>query len=336
MATYSAALLNEHAPDELATIARAVDADPAYDNLFVADERLYRNPYAQLAVVARETDSVGIGTGVTNPYTRHPAITAAAIATVDELSGGRAFLGLGAGSPMVLDPLGIPQLAPIGAVREATEAIRRLQDGESVTLEREAFSMHDASLDFAPRRRVPVYVAGRGPQILTLAGHVGDGAIAGAGLASVAGMAYAMEHIRRGAEIAGREPDGIDVVCWAFLSIAHDRGAALDAVAEIVVRIVQAVPLPTLEAIGIPTQDAERVKAAGDAGQLSAGALRQLLSREVAAQFSIVGTPEECRAHVGRLLDAGVSHVAVLPFSNDAGGTLDTLEAFSGEVITEV
>lgn len=334
MATFSAALINEHTPAELRSIARAVE-DAGYDTLFVADERLYKNTYAQLATVAAHTETVRIGTGVTNPYTRHPAVTASAIATIDELSVGRAVLGLGAGSPMALGPMGIPQTNPVGTVRDAAEVIRQLHDGEIVTHSRDEFTLDGASLDFEPNRRVPVYVAGRGPQLLTLAGHVGDGAIAGAGLASVAGMEYAFEHVRRGADIGDRDADEVDVVCWAFLSMADDRTVALDAVADIVARIVRAVPQPTLEAIGVGAEDAERVKAAAPVDDLSPAELREVLPREVAEQFSIVGTPEECRDHVGRLIDAGVSHVAVLPFENEANDVLDNLDRFATEVVEE-
>src|SRR5215472_1719211 len=68
-----------------------------YGHLWVADERLMRNVYACLTVAALNTHRIGLGTAVTNPYTRSPALTAAAIATVDELAGGRVILGLGAG-----------------------------------------------------------------------------------------------------------------------------------------------------------------------------------------------------------------------------------------------
>ena len=110
---FSVGLLNEYDPNELVRIAKIVDGDKKYKNLFIADERLYKNTYAQLAIVADATRRVGIGTGVTNPYTRHPTLTAAAISTISEISGGRAILGLGAGSHMVLNPLGISQTNPI-------------------------------------------------------------------------------------------------------------------------------------------------------------------------------------------------------------------------------
>lgn len=336
MVTFSAALLNEHERDELVRIARAVDAELAYENMFVSDERFFRNTYAQLALAAEHTESIGLATGVTNPYTRSPAFTAAAIATIDELSDGRAFLGLGAGSPMVLDPIGIEQRDPIGTVKDAVAAIRDLQTGRSVTSERDEFELHDVRLDFEPERSVPMYVAGRGPQILSLGGHVGDGVIAGAGLTSVEGMEYAMERVAVGAERGGRSLDELDVVCWAFLSIAEDRDVALDAVTPLVARIVQAVPTKTLEAIGVPPSDAERVKELDDVDAASPTLLREEVSRDVVEQFSIVGTPEQCLDHVERLVDIGVEHVAVLAFENADDDVRGILNTFSTEVASVI
>src|SRR5690242_937218 len=90
------ASLVEVAMPELAGRATAWESD-GFDDIWVPDERLLRNVYVSLTTIANATERVTIGPAVTNPYTRHPATTAAAIATIDELSGGRATLALGAG-----------------------------------------------------------------------------------------------------------------------------------------------------------------------------------------------------------------------------------------------
>ena len=82
------ASLVERPMGELAERARAFESF-GYDDIWVPDERLLRNAYVSLAAVAGATSRVGLGTAVTNPYTRHPVITAAAIATIDELSAWR-------------------------------------------------------------------------------------------------------------------------------------------------------------------------------------------------------------------------------------------------------
>jgi len=333
MPTFTASLANHHDPAYLVAAVREIDRHLGYDNFFVGDERLNHNTYALLTLAAQHSEEIGLGTGVTNPYTRHPAMTAAAMATLDTVSDGRAHLGLGGGSGIGLDPLGFDQADPIGTVRDAIKVIRGLLDGEAVTLERPEFSVDGADLDVEPVSDVPVYVAGRGPHILGLGGFRGDGVLAGAGLASVDGMAYAREKIADGARKADRDLSDIDIVCWAFLSIADDRGAALDGVNPLVGRIVDKTPLPALEAIGIDPESARQVKAIDDVAALSPSELREHVPREVTEQFAIAGTPEECRAHVERLREAGVDHFGLLAFDNEECDERQNLELFSEAVI---
>jgi 5,10-methylenetetrahydromethanopterin reductase len=153
------ASLVEHPMPELAQRAGALE-ELGYDDIWVPDERLMRNVYVSLAAVAGATTHVGLGTAVTNPYTRHPTLTAASIATIDELSGGRATLAMGAGGG--LGAYGIERRSPVQALREATDIIRRLTSGETVTWQGELFRLNGAHLDFPALRRVPVYLAARG------------------------------------------------------------------------------------------------------------------------------------------------------------------------------
>jgi 5,10-methylenetetrahydromethanopterin reductase len=336
MPTFTASLANHADPEEVVKAVRHIDRNLGYDNLLIGDERLNHNTYSLLTLAARNSTDLGLGPGVTNPYTRHPAMTAAAIATLDRVSEGRAHLGIGGGSGIGLDPLGYEQDDPVGTLSDAIRIIDRLLAGETVSAERSEFSVEDADLDVTPVSDVPVYVGGRGPHMLGLGGFRGDGVLAGAGLASVEGMAYAREKIAAGARKAGRTLEEIDVVCWAFLSIADDREVALDGVNPLVARIVDKTPLPALEAIGIDPELAERVKSIGDVRNLSASERRAAIPRAVTEQFAIAGTPTECREHVTRLREAGVDHVGLLAFDNQEGDELDSIELFSQEVIEEL
>ncbi len=90
-------LLNaEHEHQRLIAYARRAE-ELGFQTLWYADERFYREPYVGLAACALATSRIRLGPAVTDPYTRHPALTAAAIASLDELSGGRAVLGYWAG-----------------------------------------------------------------------------------------------------------------------------------------------------------------------------------------------------------------------------------------------
>src|SRR5512145_3535936 len=102
---------------EMAALAARAEA-LGYDDVWLADERFFREVYASLAAFAAGTTRVRLGRCVTDPYSRHPALTAMAIATLDELSGGRAVLGIGAGISGFAE-LGIRRERPSRALREA-------------------------------------------------------------------------------------------------------------------------------------------------------------------------------------------------------------------------
>ena len=103
----------------------AVEAERlGFDRCWVYDEGLAtRDLYVTMTAIAQATSRLEIGPGITNAYTRHPGQTAAAIATLDELSGGRAFLGLGAGGSLTLDPLVLGRVHPLETVHQTLSLI---------------------------------------------------------------------------------------------------------------------------------------------------------------------------------------------------------------------
>ena len=115
-------------------VALAVTAERLdFDRCWVYDEGLAtRDVFVTMSAIAAATSTLQIGTGITNPYTRHPAQTASGIASLDELSGGRAFLGIGAGGSLTLDPLDIERQRPLTAVREIIEVCRSTM-GEAIS-----------------------------------------------------------------------------------------------------------------------------------------------------------------------------------------------------------
>lgn len=103
------------------------------DEVCIGDEGpVFRDPFAVLAAAAARTRQVRLGVAVTNPYLRHPAVTASAMMTVAELTGGWVVLDLGAGGGVALDPVGIPRLEPLRRTREAVRIARAVAAGQQV------------------------------------------------------------------------------------------------------------------------------------------------------------------------------------------------------------
>jgi len=154
----------------------AVNAERiGYDYCLVADEGFHPDIYACLGAIARETNRITIGP-VTNGYTRHPAVTAAAIATVNELSDGRAFVALVAGGSMVLDPMGIDRDRPYRVLRDTVQVMKALWSGESVTWQGDVHRLSDAQLH-SGSHSIPIWISSRGPLLLKLAGREADGVL---------------------------------------------------------------------------------------------------------------------------------------------------------------
>src|ERR1700757_5082721 len=116
-----------------------------YDTVWLADERFYREIYSCLTHFAGHTSKVLLGPCVTDPFSRHPALTAMAIATLDEISGGRAILGIGAGVSGFRE-LGVNAERSAVAIREAVELIRQLLAGQNVTVSGQQVSFHGGRL----------------------------------------------------------------------------------------------------------------------------------------------------------------------------------------------
>jgi 5,10-methylenetetrahydromethanopterin reductase len=309
-----------------------------YGWLWVNDERLERDPFTVLAAMAQRTARIRLGPGVTNPYSRHPALVAAAMATLDELSGGRAVLGLGAGGTNHR-ALAVERAAPVAALREAVELIRALWAGATVTVEGRVVRAHEAQLDFpAPRPRLPVYIGARGPRVLELAGRLADGVIVG-NVATRQGWDYALPRIAAGAASAGRELADIRLTAWLYACVADDDEAALDAIRPMAATSL-VTSRPVLGELGIEMPpDFQRAMEARDwsLARESVAKASGALPAELVRRFGLAGTPETCRRRLRELLDAvpEISQVTIVPFAPAGGSVAETARRFIDGVALE-
>ncbi|MBK8021166.1 MAG: LLM class flavin-dependent oxidoreductase [Chloroflexi bacterium] len=220
---YGLLLLGEHGLDRLLKLAHFAE-DNQFQHLWYADEKFFRDPYVSLTYLAQHTSRIKLATCVTDPYTRHPALSAMAMASLDEVANGRAVLGIGAGSSG-LHAMNLHQTKPVVALREAIGLIQQLWAGETVTVEGEVVSFHGGELNFKARPDIPVVIATSGRQILRLAGEVADGVMLG-DLASARVITAAMAEVKRGAERAGRSLDNVKFFSRANLILSDDPAAA--------------------------------------------------------------------------------------------------------------
>jgi len=331
-----ALLLQHDAPSRLVDRAQLVEA-AGYEHLWLADERFFREVYASLTLCALHTRRVTLGPCVTDPYSRHPALTAMAVATLDEISGGRAALGLGAGISGFAQ-LGIVRRRPARAMAEAIEVIRRLLRGETVHLRGKVVHFEGGRLDFAPARpELPIYVASNGPLGQKAAGISADGAIMeGCGTADEARALRA--RIEAAAGAAGRSPVDVELVARLDACIDDDGGAARDVLRPQVAKKLGGghLKFATLAAQGLDLPAAAKALLTTVRYGVGVSPFLALLPHVTDAMvdaITLAGTVEEAAEHVARLGRAGIGQVLIHPFAPPGGTIDDTIMRFGREVL---
>lgn len=175
--------------DDIANLA-ALAEQLSFDGFWLADSQsIFRDAFGALVLAASRTSSIELGTAVTNPVTRHPAVVAGAAATLDELSGGRAMLGVGVGDSAV-HTLGLKP-AKLRELEEWTHAVRALLAGGTG-----AWHGNETRLTWWSKE-VPIWFASTGPKSLELAGRVADGVLFQVG-AHPDLVRYGLRHIEKG------------------------------------------------------------------------------------------------------------------------------------------
>jgi 5,10-methylenetetrahydromethanopterin reductase len=295
----------EFVPDEsvlkIGYVAKLAE-DAGFKNIWITDHYNNRDVWTTLAVLSLLTNKISLGTGVTNPYTRNAAITASSIASINELSGGRAILGIGPGDKATFDKMGIDWDKPLSRVKETVLAIRAFLAKEQVS----QAGFKGAQMSFTTSK-IPIYIGAQGPKMLELAGAISDGVLINASHPD--DFKFAVPMIRAGAEKAGRKPEDVQVCAYASFSADKDPAKAVNASKIVVAFIVAGSPENVLERHGIGMDEARAISDAISRFDFK-GAMDGVTPRMTEA-FSISGAPADCRARIDELLSTGVTQIVV-------------------------
>lgn len=281
--------------------ARAVESYPFHE-LTVHDVVWWRPVWPILTLIAEHTERVLVGPDVTHPYLRHPADTAACVAAIDELSGGRAVLGLGAGS--MLEPLGLAADKPLVAVRETAELVQRLLARGREPYVGALFRAEPQAQFFwePPRPRVPTFVGAFAPRMVSEAPRWAD-ELRPPGIWA---PDFFRDVQRRAREAAGR--DDYRVGCDVWISVGDDRDEARALGRRI---LAQFLPLRTFELpvafFEIDRAEVAAVRAAMAAGDVAAAAGQ--ISDRTLDTFVASGNAADVVLGLEELLEAGPSTV---------------------------
>src|ERR671918_50484 len=292
-----------------------------FSHIWIGDSHLiWREAYVNMAAVALNTTNVRIGTGVTNPLTRHPAVVASAYATLEEYSPGRMIVGIGLGDSSV-ETMGMKP-AKLAYFERTMQELRDLFAGKEVELETgKIHLLHPC------KGKVPIYIAASGPKMLELSGRIADGIIVLVGVADEY-IAHAKEKIATGAKAAGRKVEDINMGLWVPCAVS-DKAPAKDAVKAHVARVV-AHPLPYV----LDPQEQkvlEEIRKTYDyyhhMDQEANHA--EVIPDWLVDKFAIAGTGDQCRAQIERLKESGIQQIAIIPYSAPGGNRDETIRGFA-------
>jgi probable F420-dependent oxidoreductase len=311
----------EHTATETVELARLAEAAGFQYGWLFDSHVLWREPYPLLTLIAEHTERLRLGTCVTNPGTREPSVTASALATLNEISGGRMDLGIGRGDS-ARRVLGKPPITLAGT-EEAIRVIRDLVEGRAVTYE-------GTELEFpwTGRWKLPVWVAGYGPMALAMTGRVADGVILQLGDPDL--IRWFVGQVREATIAAGRPADAVRVQAAAPLHVGprdlgRERTRWFPAlVSNHVVDLVKRYPREQLpDALTGYAQDRAGYDYHhhAEVGSSNAG----FVGDEVTDRFCVLGDASEVVEKVRELADAGVDQLNVYLMNGDEREQLELI-----------
>lgn len=310
--------------DEIHSRARRAE-ELGYDGIFLGESHLSSiDSFQTLASCAMITKRVLLGIAVTNLVFRHPTVIAGAAASLNEISKGRAIMGLGTGDGPVYTQ-GLKAL-PMKQFEEGVRLIRDLVRGGVAT-----FPTGKLKLGFTINQPAPIYVSAEGPKGLQLAGRSADGVILGTGF-DLRVYDWAKQKIRAGAAETGRQESDVAILAAGMLCVREDGNEARKIVRNRIANrahhnfrfTFETVPPHELDGVSKFMNGFDVMKPMEDRVD------PDLVNDYLIHRFSIAGNSSECIERIEELKTAGVEHLMLTPARKVYS---ETVEAFAKTVI---
>lgn len=312
------------APAHTIHAARAAEEN-GFDLIYVGDiQSTHRELYTSLTLIASNTSRIILGSGVTNPITRHPAVTAGAIATLDEVAPGRVFLGIGTGDSAVHNIS--ERAATLAELEEYVDAIKRMwAQGET----QYRGKMIRGRMHHAP---VPVLMTAHGPKAFATAGRIAESVVAGIGMTPDA-VSFTLESIAKGSVASGSAARDLDVwyLCYPHVGdgdlLKDEVGAALAAGGNILAKSASAVTIPDRYRLAMTELAAGydySVHMNCEPNSFNSTLVRELrLIDFLVDRFGLIGTPAEIAERLREHGTRGVTNYWCVYSRPDLGGHID-------------
>jgi len=300
-----------------------------WDGIMVVDsQNLSGDSYVALTAMALSTKEIGLGTGVTNPVTRHPAITASAIAAVQRLSGGRATLGIGRGDSALAHLGKAP--AKVATLESYLSVLQGYLSGDAVGFDQLDFqesvapdvatlgladTPENSQLKWLTERdpKVMVEVAATGPRVISVAATLADRVMFALG-ADTERLKWGIDVAREAAAAAGRE---VELGAYVNMACHKDIGMARQLIQGGLSTFARFSVMHG-DVKGTVSEDQKQVltslHSAYDMNSHTQADSDQanLLTPEFIDSYAIVGGPDDCIHRLIQLAELGIQKVAVI------------------------
>jgi len=300
-----------------------------YDSIW-AGESWGREVFTLLTHLACNTTRVHLAAGIANVYSRTPALIAQTIATLDEIAGGRAILGLGSsGEKVIQDWHGVPFRKPLQRTREYVDIVNMALRGDRVNYDGEFFHLRDFKLMFQPlRNHVPIVLAALGPKNIQLTGELADGWAPI--YASPKAMAGFRKRLAEGAARRGRDASKIDVRPYTVACVSNDPRVCRELARGHIAFYVGGMGryYHDLVASYGYVEEARRVKDLWEKRDRKGATAA--VTDAMLADLAITGTAEQCRQRAADLMASGYgAPVIYLPHGSSDQVMKETVEGLS-------
>lgn len=303
-------------PDTIAGYAHLAEENN-YDSLWVHEHPFIRDGVTILSSCISATKKVKLGSGCISVVTRHPLLASTTFAVLNEMSHGRAIMGIGLGGFPWLPKIGVnvfpvKETRPLKRITEFLTITNGLLNGESVTLDGEFYKVKDIKLENKPTKP-PIYLATFGPQLLALSSRLADGVIISPALMTPEVTTQKVETVRQGEKTG----NAIDVASYILANVSNDVAKAERETKSyyfLVYQVAEVFRSEVFEPYDLDEKDLEGVKEAWRKKDLAAAA--KAMPDEVLEALTLTGKPDRCVERLKDYRRAGVNLPIIMPIGD--------------------
>jgi len=298
--------------------------------IWMAEHLGYREATVSCTAFLQKTSRAMVCPAAVMPYLWHPMPTAMQFATMAELAPGRVGICISVGNLLNLRESGVEKPEkPVRVIREYVEVLRALWAGETVEQEGVVWQLRGARLAFTPSEKIPIFVASTGPQVLGLAGRIADGVLYSGGM-SLASIRKCAAYAEAGLEKTGRDPATFRKAGFVYFACSEDGKTAIESnKRKIAFLFRNSAQADNIASVGIPIDHAAVMELVR---QRKLDEAAKLIPDEAVPQFTVAGTPDECRRQLQAYIDAGVDEpvIEVSGSAEEQRLALDVIREFTG------